>query len=291
MERSSSFTSTVHDATPASLQVPSTAIAVVVVVAVTTTAPAAAAEVTSSREWASNSDNNHNKVHFSYPVATFVSNFLQRSVSKLRDHLGSHASSCVIYAVSGVPEEAHLSMRSDSGLVTAEFVLVDGDPVSIPTEHHPRVRRGVKGLKKWMKKKRLLPRRAKQQQKQQHYISAEPQLKQQQHQQEIVREDENEAMSASQPSTTRLDEDILPIATVDSSPSRKQKSKTKKKKNRLAWIREIESTRSAGTSASSLIVMPPPHTSSSLETTTAPRLQQVFPPCSPPPATIAEHAS
>jgi hypothetical protein len=287
---------------------------------------------------------------------------VHRSVNEVMDHLGSHTSSGGIYAVSGVPEEALLSMgerfrtrgdhynfghdvdhgrsrlfddsrfqrhgrRQFVGRVCARRwgFRLDSDRASsaaaatssataAASERQPQhgrsgvsrwsesrgrlssralyqdrtKNRGVKGLKNWMKKKRLLQRRAKQQQ-QQHHISAELQLKQQQHQQEIVREDKYDAMSASQPSTTRLDEDILSIATVDSSPSRKQKSKTKKK-NRLPWLREIESTRSAGTSASSPIVKPP-HSSSSLETTTAPRLPEVFPPRSPPPATIAEHAS
>jgi hypothetical protein len=175
----------------------------------------------------SSSNNTLTPKVYSYPVATFVSNFVRTQVNELRDHLGSH-----IYAV-GVPEGENSSQllhtRSESHLIPAsseaaaaaaaaiphreystmrnlnflnnnydndddnennedastEFVLVDGDLVEIPSpppntleqeemefmrqesrascRSSRKMGKGMRGLKKWMKRKKLLPKKENQQ--------------------------------------------------------------------------------------------------------------------------------
>eukprot|EP00934_Nitzschia_sp_Nitz4_P002773 Nitzschia sp. Nitz4//scaffold259_size27336//21972//26726//NITZ4_008195-RA/size27336-processed-gene-0.0-mRNA-1//1//CDS//3329544516//2763//frame0 len=96
---------------------------------------------------------------YSYPVATFVSNFVRSSVNELRDHVNNH-----IYAATAVPttehdDDEHLhpnSMRAVSEPVPIrplpesqgvlehhdhqdhadeELVLIDGDLIAIPAMH------------------------------------------------------------------------------------------------------------------------------------------------------------
>jgi len=188
-----------------------------------------------------------------YPVATFVSNLVRTSVNELRDHIGSQ-----IYA-SAIPEnEPGLlsSSRSAPPARTAttagvqsleeessEFVLIDGDLVALP-QHVPttrsamnssevlqeaarcrtsRVKKGVKKFKKFWKKKKSRK----------------------------DTDDGAESLATDQPSVATSN------SIVSDSPS---KRKVKKKKNRLAWRRDVESPPTTqmdrGTSQSSLILPP-----------------------------------
>ena len=221
--------------------------------------------------------------HYSYPVATFVSNFVRTSVSDLRDHIGSHISATTV-----PPGELQtVSMRSDSELMNplgrtastatatgpgfptirsvnldlddSEFVLVDGDLVAIPAPppndiemdfqqemqrancRASRMRRGVKGLKKWIKKKKMIGRRSLKQQMQESQRQVEGRRTSGTSlQQQLEEEDASVARRFDEESVATTTNNSTTTAGVESSPPRKLKKKKKKK----AW-------RKGGTASSS----------------------------------------
>ena len=235
---------------------------------------------------------------YSYPVATFVSNFVRQGVIEIRDHLGSHS----------LPgEEEALSIRSDAPLLaptttaaaatatapgfptirdanlnicddeSAEFVLIDGDLVSIPPpppnsreqeeidlQHElqrsqckaHKMRKNVKGLRKWIKKKKMIGRRAFRQQVEE--------CREELHRQFSSTNDEDEtsaAYSGSQLSGGRCDGESIAASSLTTandslsgptSPSKKERKKKKRQKTRKrAWLKDIEGRVRGGSSSSS----------------------------------------
>ena len=252
-----------------------------------------------------------------YPVATFVSNLMRTSMAsmdEIRDGLSNHMNS--VYA-SAIPETqydgenangAMLSTRSEPPTCsyipsaaaatsqssqfhsmgelmhdddTSEFVLIDGDLVSVPcsTDQQQlewnqqrelrqqnrgsgRMRKSVKGLKKWMKKKKL-GRKSLKQDLQDHISQSQSELTEDAETEtlttsaELCRRDEDlvarpmpcsmedllpaarsmeDSMEDLLPTTKSAE--FLPEAPRDLSSPKRVKPK---KKKRLAWLRDIES--------------------------------------------------
>jgi hypothetical protein len=301
-----------------------------------------------------------NKV-FSYPVATFVSNFVRSTVDEIRDHVHSQ-----IYASAVVPESstggnspngnetsrrllsrmenessspATATVRSLNLLQednnnddtacfnSSEFVLIDGDLVAIPShisnameqeemdywasqqvqngdgrsrghsyeeeyydsssfQNHrkncqsSRMRKGVRGLKKWIKKKKVLKKKLfghlkqsftaptieeEEEQEQQHanianMASANAALSssqiapplplQLQSQQQLQLQSQPHHLLTQASSERSLVDSTIPSppsassSSVTESPGRKQQSKQPyKRKKRLVWLRDIELSR------------------------------------------------
>jgi S1-C subfamily serine protease len=250
---------------------------------------------------------------YSYPVATFVQNYVRPTVDVIRDHIGGRQTT--IYAAA-VPADGdddhdddaahnnHYGLRSslqlrctlppslerqatatatthsldmldsvNAGDDDGEFVLIDGDLVALPSSatdtaeqgemdfwerrqqreqcRGGRMRRGVKGLKKWIKKNKIGRRLIK------HHKDDDTHSQSQDgHQQnERFAQDAASTTSVITQQRSNLEEDSMQfsidVATVTSaasstvpdpgsdSPNGKKQLKPKKKK-RLAWLRDIE---------------------------------------------------
>ncbi len=204
---------------------------------------------------------------YSYPVATFVSNFVRTSVNELRDHISIYAATVEepegtvrTEPPSEVPRERLMSEEDGN----AEYVLIDGDLVAIPAIHErymdeydharrrplrrrrsrpssspeleenedfepsrtslsessircrsnpSRMHRGMRKVKKWIKRKNLIPRKVR-----------APQ----------------ETPQPAAPETSN--QETVEVETVMNEGSRSPARKlSKRKKNRLPWLRDIES--------------------------------------------------